>query len=241
MPTTMSALSMITIPPNTVEQLKLLAAAGTFAHPVAGRCLLLAGSGGVVIAWPSTVAKLIGYIGGIAVTKESGYSYRGGTTGFVGIIQSAAAGRAPGIAMIRRVGYAVTAVSVAGALFAAQWRRLVGLFKSLRRKTSKDGKQTGKESSREKKERRDQVASSSAAPSSSVPSSSSLPPSSSRSAPYAVTSPPQSELEQDTDGEFYRKSSKSRRDDTDPDESTYGRHSSRSKRERKDKERKHRK
>ncbi|RYP15182.1 hypothetical protein DL765_005874 [Monosporascus sp. GIB2] len=260
----MSALSMITIPPNTVEQLKLLAAAGTFAyvgstfardmtntlyrtkagrhalrwahrHPVAGRCLLLAGSGGVIIAWPSTVAKLIGYIGGIAVTKESGFSYRGGTTGFVGIIQSAAAGRAPGIAIIRKVGYAVTAVSVAGGLFATQWRRLVGLFKSLRRKTSKEGKQTGKESSREKKERKEQAASSSAAP------SSSLPPSSSRVAPYAVTSPPQSELEQDTDGEFYRKASKSRRDDTDADESAYGRHSSRSKRERKDKERKHRK
>ncbi|RYP63731.1 hypothetical protein DL770_009312 [Monosporascus sp. CRB-9-2] len=235
MSTKMSTLSMITIPPNTAEQLKLLAAAGTFAHPVAGRCILLAGSGGVIIAWPSTVAKLIGYIGGIAVTKESGYSYRGGTTGFVGIVQSAAAGRAPGIAMIRKVGHAVTAVSVAGALFATQWRRLVGLFKSLRKKTSKEGKQTGKESNREKKERKEQIASSSAAPSSSVQ------PSSSRSAPYAVTSPPQSELEQDTDGEFYRKASKSRRDDTDADESTYGRHSSRSKRERKDKERKHRK
>ncbi|RYP44291.1 hypothetical protein DL768_009241 [Monosporascus sp. mg162] len=235
MSTTMSALSMITIPPNTVEQLKLLAAAGTFAHPVAGRCILLAGSSGVIIAWPSTVAKLIGYIGGIAVSKESGFSYRGGTTGPVGIIQSAAAGRAPGIAIIRKVGYAMTAVSVAGALFATQWRRLVGLFKSLRKKTGKEGKQTGKESNREKKERKEQAASSSAAPSSSVP------PSSSRSAPYAVTSPPQSELEQDTDGEFYRKASKSRRDDTDADESTYGRHSSRSKRERKDKERKHRK
>ncbi|RYO89658.1 hypothetical protein DL766_004078 [Monosporascus sp. MC13-8B] len=231
----MSALSMITIPPNTVEQLKLLAAAGTFAHPVAGRCLLLACSGGVVIAWPSTVAKLIGSIGGIAVTKESGFSYRGGTTGFVGIIQSAAAGRAPGISMIRKVGYAVTAVSVTGGLFATQWRRLVGLFKSLRRKAGKEGKQMGKESSKEKKERKEQAASSSAAP------SSSLPPSSSRVAPYAVTSPPQSELEQDSDGEFYRKASKSRRDDTDADESTYGRHSSRSKRERKDKERKHRK
>ncbi|RYP80005.1 hypothetical protein DL769_002674 [Monosporascus sp. CRB-8-3] len=240
MSTTMSALSMITIPPNTVEQLKLIAAAGTFAHPVAGRCLLLAGSGGVIIAWPSTVAKLIGYIGGIAVTKESGFSYRGGTTGFVGIIQSAAAGRAPGISMIRKVGYAVTAVSAAGALFATQWRRLVGLFKSLRRKTSKEGKQMGKESNREKKERKEQAASSSAASSSAAPSSS-VPPYSSRSAPYAVTSPPQSEPEQDTDGEFYRKTSKSRRDDTDADESTYGRHSSRSKRERKDKERKHRK
>ena len=129
--------------------------------------------------------------------------------------------------MIRKIGYAVTAVSVAGALFATQWRRLVGLFKSLRKKTSKEGKQTSKESNREKKERKEQAASASAAPSSSMP--------------YAVTSPPQSELEQDTDGEFYRKASKSRRDDTDADESAYGRHSSRNKRERKDKERKHRK
>lgn len=59
---------------------------------------------------------------------ESGFSYRGGTTGFVGIIQGAAVGRAASIATLRTVGIAITALSGVGVLVSLQWRRVRHLY-----------------------------------------------------------------------------------------------------------------
>ena len=59
---------------------------------------------------------------------ESGFSYRGGTTGFVGIIQGAAVGRAAAVLTLRKVGIAITALSGVGVLVSLQWRRIRHLY-----------------------------------------------------------------------------------------------------------------
>lgn len=282
----------ISIPPQTAEQLRLLAAATAFScvgttfagdiahtlrhtkagrrairwvyqHPTAARCLLLTSTGALIAAWPGTVAKLVTLVTGIGATKgkESGFTsnYRGGgtgTTGFIGILQSAAAGRAPGLALIRNAGYALTALSGVGALFALQWRRLRGLFYTLRNKISKKGtgssSSSGKESSRKsrsKEDRKDKERESSthhhyntpsfpsssssaaaAAAAAAAPPPPPVPSSSSRPAYGGVTSPPASEFEDHTDAEsiYSRKGSKSHR-------------SSKDKKDKKDKDKKHRK
>ena len=51
---------------------------------------------------------------------ESSFSYRGGTTGFVGIIQGAAVGRAAAVLTLRKVGIAITALSGVGVLVSLQ-------------------------------------------------------------------------------------------------------------------------
>ena len=63
---------------------------------------------------------------------ESGFSYRGGTTGFVGIIQGAAVGRAASVAALRKVGIAITALSGVGALVSLQWRRVRHVYARVR-------------------------------------------------------------------------------------------------------------
>lgn len=205
--------------------------------------------------------KLADYLPVFNNETESGFTsnYRGGgtgTTGFIGILQSAAAGRAPGFALIRNAGYALTALSGVGALFALQWRRLRGLFYTLRNKISKKGtgssSSSGKESSRKsrsKEDRKDKERESSthhhyntpsfpsssssaaaAAAAAAAPPPPPVPSSSSRPAYGGVTSPPASEFEDHTDAEsiYSRKGSKSHR-------------SSKDKKDKKDKDKKHRK
>ncbi|KAK7757365.1 hypothetical protein SLS62_000377 [Diatrype stigma] len=117
--------------------------------------------------------KLADYLPTFNRETESGFtsSYRGAstasTTTFVGIIQSAVAGRKPGFPLVRQIGYAVSALSASGAVLALQWRRLRGLFASLRNKlfskkpgtgASSSTRDSGRKSSsrsKEEKERKD--------------------------------------------------------------------------------------
>ncbi|KAI0005598.1 hypothetical protein F4779DRAFT_49174 [Xylariaceae sp. FL0662B] len=177
--------------PGQADQLKLVAAAAAFTYvgstfandivhllhrtaagraaykwvhknPASARCFLLAGTGALALAWPSTIAKLISYVGGIGVGKDNtGFSMRGGatvgTTGFVGIIQGAVAGRGAGVAIVRRVALAFTGLSGVGAVVAWQWRRAVHFVGSLHRKTD----DTIRERKDKDRDRKDKGASSS--------------------------------------------------------------------------------
>ncbi|KAI1080371.1 hypothetical protein F5B20DRAFT_110506 [Whalleya microplaca] len=185
---------------NKAEQLKLVAAAATFTYvgstfandivhalhrtaagraaykwvhknPVSARCVLLAGTGALALAWPSTVAKIVGYIGGVGAGKDSGFSMRGGasggTSGFVGIIQSATAGRAAGVLIMRKVGAAITGFFSVTGVVAWQWRRVMHFISSVRRKTSekirerKDKDRESSSSGSSSKDRKDKGSSSS--------------------------------------------------------------------------------